>query len=57
VRRVERDEAPRNRHLHCGSVSANFRVVNPADFRIRKAEGSINHILAANPFALFQEMF
>jgi hypothetical protein len=57
VRRVERDEAPRNRHLHCGSVSANFRVVNPAGFRIRKAEGYINHILAANPFALFQEMF
>jgi hypothetical protein len=37
VRRVERVEGPKNRHLYCDSISGNFRVINPAGFRVLKA--------------------
>ena len=32
-----RDEVPRNWRVYCDSVSDNFRIINPADFRVLKA--------------------
>jgi hypothetical protein len=29
-----REEVPRNWHLYCGSVTDNFRIISPEDFRI-----------------------
>jgi hypothetical protein len=28
-----REEVPRNWHVHCDTVSDNFRVISPKDFR------------------------
>ena len=36
-----RDEAPKNWRTYCDSVSDNFRIINPADFRVLKAEGYV----------------
>jgi transposase len=32
-----RDEVPKNWHLYCDSVTDNFRIINPADFRVLKS--------------------
>ncbi len=32
-----RVEVPENWHLYCDSVTDNFRIINPADFRVLKA--------------------
>lgn len=32
-----RVEVPKNWHLYCDSVTDNFRIINPADFRVLKA--------------------
>src|SRR5580700_5475531 len=32
-----RDEVPKNWRVYCDSVTDNFRVINPADFRVLKA--------------------
>ena len=32
-----RVEVPNNWHLYCDSVTDNFRIINPADFRVLKA--------------------
>ena len=32
-----RDEVPKNWHLYCDAVTDNFRIINPADFRVLKS--------------------
>jgi len=32
-----RDEVPKNWQTYCDSVTDNFRIINPADFRVLKA--------------------
>ncbi|MGI8568841.1 MAG: hypothetical protein ACR2KT_07110 [Methylocella sp.] len=32
-----RVDVPKNWHLYCDSVSDNFHIINPADFRVLKA--------------------
>lgn len=31
-----RIDVPKNWHLYCDSISDNFRIINPADFRVLK---------------------
>jgi thioredoxin reductase (NADPH) len=46
MRRVEFGEAAKSRYLHSASVSS--RIVNPADFRVRKAQGHYMDWAGAN---------